>query len=254
MLETRRGWKGRGSQGLRISRHVISSRSTFEARKFHRSLLRKMKSSVLLAPGLFRRIERTRTTSEMFVAIIICLRGHRYKRDATRTSSVFVSHLLLHPPSTDQTLFLLSWSRRFVSWFFYLDLLRAWHEPRSVLPAFRRTCTELSGRPCDRSRGWGKSWSRWGAREDKRERVRGLGTYVSRNVRAKSRGQTRAGPETSFKNWFGHVSSVRRLPVTSIVVACSLFGMSAFSCTLHEDKKRAIVVCVWISIKIIVLL
>lgn len=62
-----------------------------------------MKSSVLLASGLFRRIERTRTTSEMFVAIIICLRGYRYKRDATRTSSVFVSHLLLHPPSLPRT-------------------------------------------------------------------------------------------------------------------------------------------------------
>lgn len=81
-------------------RHVISYRSTFRARKFHRSLLRKMKSSVLLAPGLFRRIERTWTTPEMFVAIIICLRGHRYKRIATRsTSSVFASRLLLLPPA-----------------------------------------------------------------------------------------------------------------------------------------------------------
>jgi len=59
-----------------------------------------MKSSVLLAPGLFRRIERTWTTPEMFVAIIICLRGHRYKRIAARsTSSVFASQLLLLPPT-----------------------------------------------------------------------------------------------------------------------------------------------------------
>lgn len=74
------------------SRHVISSRSTFRPRKFHRSLLlRKMKSSVLLAPGLFRRIERTRTIPEMFVAIIICLRGHRYKRRLYSYIPLFLS-------------------------------------------------------------------------------------------------------------------------------------------------------------------
>lgn len=232
MLETRRwrgggGGKGRGKgegrewQGLHISHHVISSRSTLGARKFHRSLLRKMKSSVLLAPGLFRRIERTRTTSEMFVAIIICLRGHRYKRDATRTSSVFVSHLLLlHPPSLPRTK-PCSFSLDLVlSLDFSTSICHALGTSSlSVLPTFRRTCAELSGRPCDRSRGWGKSWSRW--EEPVRTNAK---RYVSRNVRAKSRRQTRAGPETCFKNWLGHV---RRLPVTSIVIACSLFGMSS---------------------------
>lgn len=46
-----------------------------------------MKSSALLAPGLFPSGLDGRGCLEMFVAIIICLRGHRYKRNPAHTSS-----------------------------------------------------------------------------------------------------------------------------------------------------------------------
>jgi len=61
-----------------------------------------MKSSALLAPGLFCPGLDGRRRPEMF-AIIICLRGHRYKhRSAPYILVLFLFHLLLSP--TDRIL------------------------------------------------------------------------------------------------------------------------------------------------------
>lgn len=158
-----------------------------------RSYYGKWNRAFSLRQGLFRRIERTRTTPEMFVAIIICLRGHRYKREATRTH---ILRLRIPPPSPTPVCHGLKPCS-----FFSLDLAvlsldfststcyRAWHEPRSVLPAFRRTCAELSGCAIVREDGGNPGAdgeeSPWG---QTREGTRTPETYVSRKTYAPKAG------------------------------------------------------------------
>lgn len=102
------------------------------------------------------------------------------------------------------------------------------------LSAFRQTCAESSGRLCGRFGGMeenpgahGKSAKRqtWEGHEDSKR-------TCPKSVRSESKRQTRVGQKTSFKDWLGHV---RRLSVTSIVVACSLLEMSVLLVCLSRN-------------------
>lgn len=105
-----------------------------------------MKSSALLAPGLFRPdwtdADAPKCLSQSSFVFVgtdtsVALPVHPRPLHFPSSSSLSSRIVFFHPPpQPDLT---------FVSWFFYLDFLLAWHEPRSVPSAFRRTCAELSG-------------------------------------------------------------------------------------------------------------
>lgn len=86
-----------------------------------------------------------RERPEMFVAIIICLRGHRYKRGSARTSSSSYFSSSFAP----QIVFFLSCDLAVLSLDFSTSI--SYLPGTSLVPyllAFRRTCAELSGCVC----------------------------------------------------------------------------------------------------------
>lgn len=108
-----------------------------------------MKSSALLAPGLSRPDWTVRERPEMFVAIIICLRGHRYKRGSARTSSSSYFSSSSSSSVAPQIVFFLSCDLAVLSLDFSTSI--SYLPGTSLVPyllAFRRTCAELSGCVC----------------------------------------------------------------------------------------------------------
>lgn len=152
----------------------IPSCSTFRVKKFRRSLLQKMKSSVPPVLGLLPPSGLDgHDGPEMFVAIIICLRGHRY---SVALPPMPLSPYPPHPlPFLNSLFCLLVFPSRFAT--------LAWHEP-----PLRSFCLSANVRGIVRFRaiipGRRKSWKQmWSPREDKRRR----GTRTRRNVRAPER-------------------------------------------------------------------
>lgn len=90
-----------------------------------------------------------RERPEMFVAIIICLRGHRYKRGSARTSSSSYFCSSSSSSVAPQIVFFLSCDLAVLSLDFSTSI--SYLPGTSLVPyllAFRRTCAELSGCVC----------------------------------------------------------------------------------------------------------